>query len=237
MTSYCFFLIHNKRTLLAMALTGLFPVLSSSVVINLLIQNQVFFQSLSTGQWLPVFLLSSLTMTLAITPTTLVAIAGGYFIGWLAVPFLLPAYLAASAMGYGLGLLLDGGRLMASLKRHPGARQLSKQLCQTPWRLMILARLSPVLPFAFINLLIPSLTVRHGVFLSAGFIGMLPRTLFSIWMGIKARDLYGLLQQPDLGLTSLIPLLLAIASTAGFVHLIQKAISRRLNSPDRNPDA
>ena len=43
---------------------------------------------------------------------------------------------------------------------------------------MILVRLSPVLPFSIMNLLMPALNIRLSVFLLAGFVGMLPRTLF-----------------------------------------------------------
>ncbi len=210
-----------------MAIFMLMPILCSSMVISLLIEKEHFFQSLSGNQWLPICLISSITMTLAITPTTLIAIACGYFIGWAAIPYVLPAYLIASAMGYGLGRVLDGGRIMKSLKQYPKANAFSQSLCRSQWQLMVMARLSPVLPFSFVNLLLPSLNIRFSVFLFAGFIGMLPRTLFSIWLGLQARDLFQLLQTPnqDWGTLS-VPAILAIISTAGIIHLIQKSISK-----------
>ena len=39
----------------------------------------------------------------------------------------------------------------------------------------------------------PALKVRFSVFLLGGFFGMLPRTLFSIWLGIKAQDIVSLM--------------------------------------------
>ena len=106
-----------------------------------------------TLQWLPLYLLSAITMALAMTPSTFIALVSGYFLGWNATAFTLGAYLLASALGYKAGQFLDGGHLLKSLQRQEKVRQFLEGLRLQEWPLMIMVRLSPVLPFAVIDLL------------------------------------------------------------------------------------
>ncbi len=221
----------NQKSLFAIVAFSLIPLFCSSLLITTLIKYEHFLLSATLGQCLIIFSTTTLTMALALTPTTLIALVSGYFLGWLAVPFIIPSYLAASALGYGLGSLLDGGHLLASLKKYPNASKVAHSLHQNDWTLVILARISPVLPFALTNLLLPALNIRFIVFLLAGFIGMLPRTLFALWLGIQTQDIIQLLKNPGHDwIATLFPILLTIFSTAALVFLLQKLIRRSLHN-------
>ncbi len=172
------FLYKNRRIISSVGLVSLMPLLYSSLVSALLIQQQDFFQALTLADWLPLFALSSLTMALAMTPTTFVALVSGYFLGWQAAPMMISAYLIASMLGFWLGRSLDRGRLLQSFGEQSAFQQLVTEMQQRDWPLMILVRISPVLPFSMINFLLPATGIRFTTFVGGGFIGMLPRTLF-----------------------------------------------------------
>lgn len=210
-------------------MVSLIPLLSSSIITALLIQNQDFFQSLTLEQWLPFFALSTLTMAAAITPTTFIALVSGYFLGWQAAGFMIGSYLMASVLGYMFGQFLDGGRLLGSLCHQPKIRLLIEEIKKRDWVVMVLVRISPVLPFSLINLLLPATGLKFKVFVLAGFFGMLPRTLFSIWAGLQAQTLIQLLQNPEQGSTATIVLILtAILSIGGLLLILSKASSQLL---------
>ena len=218
------FLTENKKTVFGAGLLSALPLLFSSLVIALLLKHQDFFLNLDLMGWLPFFALSVLTMSLALTPSTFVALVSGFFMGWTSVPFMLVAYLTASALGYWVGSVLDGGHLIASIKGSPKVSQVISGLKARGWTLMFLVRLSPVLPFALMNLLMPALKVRFPVFLAGGFVGMLPRTLFSIWLGIQAQDILVLLKGGEGGEQArLLVLILTVVSVGGLLALGSRA--------------
>lgn len=205
-------------------MVSLIPLLSSSLITAFLIQHQPWFQALTFQQWLPFFALSSLTMAMAVTPTTFIALVGGYFLGWQAAPPMIASYLLASILGFILGKQLDGGRLMAGFAPNSKISLIIEAIKKRDWPVMILLRISPVLPFSLINLLLPATGLRFNVFVLAGFAGMLPRTLFSIWAGLQAHNLAQLLQNPDQNTFATVLLTLtAVISLGGLLFIFSKA--------------
>ena len=220
---------YNKATAFVFALVAIAPLLFSSLIASTLISQEKWLLTLSGTQWLMLFSISSFTMALALTPTTLVALASGYFLGFTGTLFVIPAYLIASSLGFGIGRLLDGGQLLKHLKQHPRALEVTESLTQSGWLVVLLARLSPVLPFALTNLLLPALKIPFSTFMIAGFLGMLPRTLFSIWLGIQTQSLVQLLKNPGHnGFSTALTAILTLVSTIALAYLLQKLISKRL---------
>ncbi|WP_448218072.1 TVP38/TMEM64 family protein [Endozoicomonas sp. 2B-B] len=217
----------NRKPVIAALMLSCTPLLFSSWAASLLIRYQVDLSALSVGQWLPFFLLSAVTMALALTPSTFVALVAGFFLGWDAIPYVLSAYLMASVMGYCAGALLDGGHLMHTFRNSPRVKKALKTLNASGWSLMFLVRLSPVLPFALMNLLMPALKVPFSVFLLGGFLGMLPRTLFSIWLGLGTYDIVSLMNSEALASqSSWLVMLLVVLSGAGLFFLLNRAVKQ-----------
>ena len=228
------FISRNIKSLCGLSLLGCMPLIFSSLITALLLRNEGYFLGLNTLQWLPYYLLSTCTMALAMTPSTFIALVSGYFLGWEGTLFMLTSYFLASAMGYKVGQMLDGGRLLNSLQQQPKVRQFLEGLRLREWPLMVMVRLSPVLPFSVMNLLMPALNIRFSIFLLAGFIGMLPRTLFSIWLGMQAKGLIALLQSSDeTPFNAIILILLTIFSIGGLLWIIQTT-SRQMITANHN---
>ena len=207
-----------------LTLTSLF---GSAVFTTLAITWQDTLFNLSTTEWTVFFAISALTMALALTPSTLVALISGYFLGWLALPYIAIAYPLAALFGFMASKMVDRGKLVRSLPEDSRLQLIINGLNRRPWPLVILVRISPVLPFSLMNLLLPVIGVRLGTFLVASFIGMLPRTLFSLWVGMQARDLVTLLTTPGQNnLSMAFVLLMMVLCVGGLGYLLQNALQK-----------
>ncbi len=219
----------NFSTFLTMGLLLAVPLLGSAAVLGLLYERPTLLQHLSLAQSLLYFALAGLTMALALTPTTFVAIISGYYLGWAGLPGMVAAYALAAALGYELACRLDHGKLRAVLQHFPKAEAVLAELQSQSWPLIILTRLSPVLPFALMTFVLAIVGVARRRFLAASVLGMLPRSLFFYWLGTKAPDVLALLRDPDEGtLSKLVLIGLVVASLFGLYVVFNRALQRVL---------
>jgi uncharacterized membrane protein YdjX (TVP38/TMEM64 family) len=225
----------NFSTLLTMGLLLAVPLLGSAAVLGLLYERPTLLQNLSLGQSLLYFVVAGLTMALALTPTTFVAIISGYYFGWVGLPGMVAAYALAAALGYELARRLDHGKLRTLLHHFPKADAVLAELQTQSWSLIILTRLSPVLPCALMTFVLAIVGVARRRFLAASVLGMLPRSLFFYWLGTKAQDVLALLRNPDEGtLSKLVLVGLVIASLFGLYFVFNRALQRVLQRSAAN---
>ena len=225
----------NFSTLLTMFLLVAVPLLGTASLLGLLYERQELLRHLSLGQALLYFSIIAFTMAFALTPTTFVAIVTGYYFGWGGLPGMVLAYALAAAIGYELALRLDHGKLRHFLHLFPKAEAVLGELQSHSWQLILLTRLSPVLPFALMTFVLAIVGVPRRRFLLASVLGMLPRSLFCYWLGTEASDVLALLRNPDEGMLSKIVLLgLVAASIFGLFIVFNRALQKvlRRNTPE-----
>ncbi|NDK57681.1 TVP38/TMEM64 family protein [Pontibacter fetidus] len=221
----------NASTFVSMLLLVVVPVTVSSTLAVYLYQYQDIFRDLTIWQLLLYFLVISVTMALALTPTTFVALVSGFYLGWQGFPGVVVAYGIAALVGYSLARLIDHGKMMSFLNRFENARNLMQELRNQSWSLIFLTRISPVLPFALMNFVLSLLQVSRTRFFVASIVGMLPRTLFFYWIGTQARDIISLLQNPDSGRTGqLLMIGLIIISIGGLYFVFDRALKKALKN-------
>ncbi len=169
--------------------TGVVPLLSSASITLLIIKNEPIIAEFSFWQWGIFYLLSVFTMTLAITPTTFMALISGFFLGIDGIIPIVISYQLASLIGYYLAGKLDEGFLQFIQVKYPKSRRIIDNLHQNQLGLTFLSRLSPALPFAIMNVVLSVSGIRLLHFFWGGLIGMLPRTLLFVWVGLEASKL------------------------------------------------
>lgn len=222
----------NKRSFLLLIWMSVVPLLVSSSITYLAIQHEDFILSFSFAQWIIFFFLSFISMSFALTPTTFIAIFTGYFLGMEALPYMLLSYLSASLMGFRMARLFDKGNFIKSLEAFPKAKKFIEGLNEKQTGIIILSRVSPVLPFAIMNVILSMVGVRLKTFLLAGFIGMMPRTLLFMWAGSKGRSLRqileeGMEQQYMMEILTLLMIFISIAGLAYYFKSIVKNMIRK----------
>jgi uncharacterized membrane protein YdjX (TVP38/TMEM64 family) len=208
-------------------LLGVLPLVFSSTLTVWVVRHEVEIRVFGTGTWVLVYAASVLTMAFALTPTTLVALLSGYFLGWASVGPVVLGYAMASLLGYLTARRLDGGQLLGYLSRKPNVRPVLDRLRADEFRVIFFARLSPVLPFAVTNVLFSFGGTSLRNFLLAGFLGMLPRTLLSIGVGTQGRRLRELLDNPSGASAAEWAVVgLVLVSLGGLAWVLRRAVKR-----------
>ena len=216
------------------------PLAVSSVITYYALSYESTIRQFDLAAWIAVFAASCLTMGLALTPTTFVALASGYFLGLPALVGVVVGYTGASLIGFSLTHAVDQGQLMNSIYgwlseyKAQRLRQLLNGIADHQFGIIVMARLSPLLPFALMNVVLPVAGVRLRPFLVAGTLGMLPRTVFFVWLGSEAKNLRTLMEEGGEGL---LPRLLLIgllgASLVGFFYYGRRILDRDVQDGKR----
>jgi uncharacterized membrane protein YdjX (TVP38/TMEM64 family) len=189
MSYYLRLIKENKLTFSYLLLLVVVPLGFSSMVILTITENYSFFQNLQLSERCLMFFVFSFTMAFALTPTSFICLLSGFIWGWESLAYILPAYMLAQITGFQIAKLLNGQRLLNSLKELNKMPAFLSQIEQNQAKIIFLSRLSPVLPFALMNVVLSILQVDFKKFVLFGLLGMLPRSVFVIWLGTQAHDL------------------------------------------------
>lgn len=224
---------NNKTSWLYFAVVFILPFVATSFIVRFVIlEYQEYFASPTPLFLAGFYTLACLTMALALTHTTFVAVLSGFFFGWNTLLYVIGSYLVASIIGFGLARTIDRGKLMDSLLSLPKAPVIARGLKDKEMRVIILSRLSPALPFAITNLLLAFLQADFRKFVIGGFIGMLPRTLLFIWAGTQAKELTEVFRQPNrLSIVQIGTVAFLMISVFGLFYYIVGAI-RKAGRPE-----
>lgn len=223
------FIRENASSFFSMLLLVVVPVVVSSTAAVVLYNYQDLLQGLSAWEMLLYFVVISVTMALALTPTTFIALISGFYLNWVGFPGIVVSYGIAALIGYSIAQLVDHGKMMSFMNRFDKARALMQELRSESWSLIFLTRISPVLPFALMNFVLSLLQIDKKKFFLASIVGMLPRTLFFFWVGTQARDVVQALQNPDSGRSGqLLMVALILISIGGLYFLFDRALKRAL---------
>jgi uncharacterized membrane protein YdjX (TVP38/TMEM64 family) len=170
------------------------PVLGVVVVATTSAQWLPWFDAGTGGSVVAYWLCGALAAAACLLPTHATSLVAGFLFGkalgsavaWLVV-------LLAAVVGYALWRRLVGPRALQALARSGRARCVHEALLGRGfWRatwLVVLLRLSPVLPFAATNLLLAAFGMRPAAFLLATSLGVLPRAAGAAIVGAELSDL------------------------------------------------
>jgi len=200
------------------------PLTFSSGLSAVIISKIPMIENFGQTQWIAIYTVSIFTMAFALTPTTVIAIISGYFLGFSAVVPVVVSYSLASIGGYLLSKPLGDNFQAVIRSSYPKIDSFIHRMSdKSPVSFVIFSRISPILPFAVMNLVLPFIGVKFKPYFWGGILGMLPRTLLAITAGKLAKDIYAVVENPSQGLAMQIGfgVLLAI-SLLGFTFLFKK---------------
>jgi uncharacterized membrane protein YdjX (TVP38/TMEM64 family) len=131
---------------------------------------------------------------LALLPTNVIGLIGGFAFGFdFGLFLLLTAVVGASLVSFLIHGRILGGRVPDIIGNHPKARAVHEALVgQGFWRttvIILLIRLSIIMPFALTNFIFASARVPLTAFLTGTFLGMLPRSSAVVFAGAGLSEL------------------------------------------------
>lgn len=200
------------------------PLSFSSGLSFLIIDHVNLIESFELTQWILVYSVVSITMLFALTPTTVIALVSGYFLGASAIGPVVVSYSLASIGGFYLSKPLGVNFQEVIRSSYPRLDSFIHSMTdKSPVGFVIFSRISPVLPFAVMNLVLPFVGIRFKAFFWGGMVGMLPRTVLAIITGKLAKDIFSIVQNPTSGVYMQIGFgVLLLASILGFFFLYKR---------------
>ncbi len=200
------------------------PLLFSTFWLVNVLNHQAIIHQLLPYQWFLLAGFIALAMALALVPPTFLAVALGYFLGWVSIFPLFVLNLIAIVLIFLFTKKLDKNKLMMYLSENQKVNDLISRLKQNQWQVIFYAKLSPALPFALTNVVFTLLGSSLRNMLLGGVLGMIPRTILAVWTGSQAKVLSQALQNPNQGFwPQTIVFVLIIISFWGLGYVFKKA--------------
>ncbi len=175
---------------------------------------------------------------LALLPTYAQSILGGWAFGFgLGFPAALAGFFGGALLGYGVAHHASGDRVETLLREKPRWLAVRDALVGTGfWRalgMVALLRLPPNSPFAATNLVMSSVRVPLGAYLTGTLIGMAPRTGAAVWIAAGFRERFSSLaeglDQPKPWWMFGVSIALLVLALGVIGHVANKAVARVAN--------
>ncbi|KAH6833022.1 SNARE associated Golgi protein family [Perilla frutescens var. hirtella] len=143
------------------------------------------------GAWGPLVLaVAYIPLTILAVPASVLTLGGGYLFG-LPVGFVADSVGATIGAGaaFLLGRTLGRSFVMSKLKDYPQFRAVEIAIRRSGFKIVLLLRLVPLLPFNMLNYLLSVTSVPLVPYLLASWLGMMPITLALVYVGTTLKDL------------------------------------------------
>ncbi len=134
-----------------------------------------------------VFFAAYVVSTVAVLPGSILTLALGFAYGpvW-GLAIASPASVTGATCAFLLGRTLLRDWAAQKLGGSVRARAIEAAVEREGFKLVLLLRLSPLVPFNLLNYVLSLTSVRLGTYVLASFVGMLPGTLLYVYLGSLA---------------------------------------------------
>jgi len=181
-----------------------------------------------------VFVAAYVVATVALLPGSLLTLAAGFAYGpVVGLLIVSPASVLAATVAFLLGRTVLRGWVEGQLAAAPRARAIDRAVAKDSFRLILLLRLSPAVPFNILNYALGLSRASLGRYVLASFIGMLPGTFMYVYLGslvTTAADLTGASGTASTGKLALtgIGLVATVAAVTLVTRTARRAVDREL---------
>ncbi|HXG53537.1 MAG TPA: FAD-containing oxidoreductase [candidate division Zixibacteria bacterium] len=118
---------------------------------------------------------------------------------------------------------------------NPKFRSLDRAIGKQGFKMVLLARLSPVFPFVLLNYFLGLTAVRTGAYALANLIGMLPATFLFVYIGAAARDAIAGEIDPAAGFYQQVLKYIGLLATAAVVATVTRKARQALREAEPAP--
>ncbi|XP_022975692.1 uncharacterized protein LOC111475633 [Cucurbita maxima] len=143
------------------------------------------------GVWGPVVLaIAYIPLTIMAVPASILTLGGGYLFG---LPIAIVADSIGATAGAGaaflLGRTIGKSFVVSKLKDYPQFRSVAIAIHRSGFKIILLLRLVPLLPFNIMNYLLSVTPISLGKYMLASWLGMMPITVALVYVGTTLKDL------------------------------------------------
>jgi uncharacterized membrane protein YdjX (TVP38/TMEM64 family) len=172
-------------------------------------------------------------------PLTTVTLAAGFAFGFAGLPLALASATIASGCAFLISKYVVAGRLKRLIEDLPRSRAIYRAVGNGGWRIVLLLRLSPIMPFSVLNYALGATDLGFWHYISATFAGIIPAVTLYVYIGALGE---AAVASAPFGTARLLLLLLGLAATlVAAIYLARKARAQLERAafaaplPGRNP--
>jgi uncharacterized membrane protein YdjX (TVP38/TMEM64 family) len=136
-----------------------------------------------------IFVLILIVVTFLPAPDWPLPIAAGYVYGFWAFPLTYASIAFASVLAFLAARYLLRDKIQPLLNRRPKYRKLDRAVADDGWQVVVLTRLSPIVPFNLQNYALGVTAIPFMQYLTATLIGIAPGIAIYVYFGIFGKGL------------------------------------------------
>ncbi len=122
--------------------------------------------------------------TLVLAPASAMSVAAGVVFGWWAIPLVLVAGCLAATLAFLLSRYFIRDKVSSLIEERPAARATVRAINAEGWKVLLLLRLTPLVPFNAQNYLLGVTDISLSTYVLATVVGVLPGTIVSVYVGV-----------------------------------------------------
>ncbi|KAJ4956196.1 hypothetical protein NE237_012979 [Protea cynaroides] len=186
------------------------------------------------GPWGPVVLaVAYIPLTVLAVPASVLTLGGGYLFG-LPIGFVadsIGATIGATA-AFLLGRTIGRSYVISKLKNYPQFRAVAIAIKRSGFKISLLLRLVPLLPFNMLNYLLSVTPVGVGEYMLSTWLGMMPITLALVYVGTTLKDISDVTHGgwSEISTTRLVLIILGFVVSVVLIIFITKVAKASLDS-------
>jgi uncharacterized membrane protein YdjX (TVP38/TMEM64 family) len=191
------------RSVPAVRLVLLIAILAVGVACFLLLPKDVVTDAIEwirgLGPWGPVALAFIYILAcILMLPGFVLTLGAGFLFGvmWGTVAVSVGSVIGAT-MAFLIGRTLGRGFIERRMANYPKFTAIDRAVANRGFKIVLLVRLSPIIPFNVTNYLFGLTRVRLRDYILASWIGMLPATVTYAYLGSVAKSLHDITKAPD----------------------------------------
>ncbi|GAV60925.1 SNARE_assoc domain-containing protein [Cephalotus follicularis] len=179
------------RITLLLLLVGAVATAFFTLPVEKILKDFLLWVDKDLGPWGPLVLaIAYIPLTVLAVPASVLTLGGGYLFG-LPVGFIADSIGATVGAGaaFLLGRTIGKSLVVSKLKDYPQFRSVAIAIRRSGFKIVLLLRLVPLLPFNILNYLLSVTPVPIGEYMLASWLGMMPITLALVYVGTTLKDL------------------------------------------------
>ncbi|KAK7303244.1 hypothetical protein RJT34_14146 [Clitoria ternatea] len=179
------------RITLLLLLLAAFIIACFTLPVEKMMKDFLVWVDRDLGPWGPLVLaVAYIPLTVLAVPASVLTLGGGYLFG-LPVGFVADSIGATVGAGaaFLLGRTIGRSFVVSRLKDYPQFRSVAIAIRGSGFKIVLLLRLVPLLPFNMLNYLLSVTPVSIGEYMLASWLGMMPITLALVYVGTTLKDL------------------------------------------------
>jgi uncharacterized membrane protein YdjX (TVP38/TMEM64 family) len=118
-----------------------------------------------------------------LVPASAMTLAAGIAFGLAGVPLVIMAATIGSACAFFIARRFITGNVQKLIEGHPRSEAIYKAVSDGGWKVVLLLRLSPIMPFSVLNYVLGATELRFLPFVSATFVGIIPAVVLYVYLG------------------------------------------------------